>query len=201
MKLLPLLVALAACQGSPSKSQPAAGSAAPPGAPPVVQRAQICFDAITVVQHASCGSAATSLKQAQAGLEGTVAAMQKAGGEDVEKYEVVCSRMLLALEQDAAKLNCTLPIDPNLRTKMMERLSKYFAQRTPVTKTGDAAADALVAKVAAMRDAACACHDQACLDKLEVPTMPPTLPDAARDLVTKLLDDASRCAQRIGLHQ
>jgi hypothetical protein len=168
----------------------------------MVQRAQICFDAIAVVQHASCGSAATSLKAAQAGLEGTVAAMQKAGGEDVEKYETVCSRMLLALEQDAAKLDCTLPIDPDLRSKMVARVDKYFSQQlTPVTKTGDAAADELIAKVAAMRDAACACKDQTCLDKLEVPTMPPALPAAARDLVTKLLDDAARCSQRIGLHQ
>lgn len=203
MKLLPLLVALAACQGSPSKSQPApagsAGSAAPAG-PPMVSTAQVCLDAITVVKHASCANAQTSLKAAQAGLEGTVAAMQKAANSDPEQYDIICSRMLLALEQDATKLGCTLPIDAGLRTRMMAKLEKYFAQRTPVTKTGDADADDLIAKVAAMRDAACACTDQACLDKLQVPEMPPSLPDAARDQVTKLLDDATRCSQRIGMH-
>ena len=84
---------------------------------------------------------------------------------------------------------------------MMEKLDRYFAQRTQVTKTGDPAADDLIAKVAAMRDAACACQDQTCLDKLQIPSMPAHLPDAARDLVTKLLDDAARCAQRIGMRQ
>jgi hypothetical protein len=204
MKLLPVLVALAACQGSPSgsKSQPASGSAAPSAPPPVVRTAQVCLDAITVVRNASCGSAAPSLKAAEASLEGTVAAMAKTGdASDFEQYDIICSRMLLALEKDAVKLGCTLPIDPKLRTTMTEKLDRYFAQRTQVTKTGDPAADELIAKVAAMRDAACECPDQTCLDKLQVPSMPAKLPDAARDLVTKLLDDAARCAQRIGMHQ
>jgi hypothetical protein len=208
MKLLPVLVALAACQGSPSgsKSQPAPGSAAPSAAPtaapPVVRTAQVCLDAITVVRNASCGSAAPSLKAAEASLEGTVAAMAKTGdASDPEQYDIICSRMLLALEKDAAKLGCTLPIDPKLRTTMLQKLDRYFAQRTPVTKTGDPAADDVIAKVAAMRDAACACQDQTCLDKIQIPTMPSSLPDAARDLVKKLLDDAERCAQRIGMHQ
>ncbi len=204
MKLLPVLVALVACQGSSSgtKSQPAPGSAAPPTAAPMVRTAQVCLDAIAVVRNASCGSAAPSLKAAEASLEGTVAAMAKTGdASDPEQYDIICSRMLLALEKDAAKLGCTLPIDPKLRTTMMEKLDRYFAQRTQVTKIGDPAADDLIAKVAAMRDAACACQDQTCLDKLQIPSMPAKLPDAARDLVTKLLDDAARCAQRIGMHQ
>jgi hypothetical protein len=211
MKLLPVLVALAACQGSPSGSKPqpaagsaapAAGSAAPPAAPPMVRTAQVCLDAITVVRNASCGSAAPSLKAAEASLEGTVAAMTKTGdAADPEQYDIICSRMLLALEKDAIKLGCTLPIEPKLRTTMMEKLDRYFAQRTPVTKTGDPAADDLIAKVAAMRDAACACQDQTCLDKLQIPSLPSHLPDAARDLITKLLDDAARCGQRIGMHQ
>jgi hypothetical protein len=204
MKLLPVLVALAACQGSPSgsKSQPASGSAAPSAPPPVVRTAQVCLDAITVVRNASCGSAAPSLKAAEASLEGTVAAMAKTGdASDPEQYDIICSRMLLALEKDAAKLGCTLSIDPKLRTTMTEKLDRYFAQRTPVTKTGDPAADDVIAKVAAMRDAACACQDQTCLDKIQIPSMPSSLPDAARDLAKKLLDDAERCAQRIGMHQ
>jgi hypothetical protein len=210
MKLLPVLVALAACQGSPSKksqpapgsaAQPAPGSAAAPVAPPAVHTAQVCFDAITVVRNASCGSAAPSLKAAEASLEGTVAAMTKAGAAaDPEEYNIVCSRMLLALEGDASKLGCTLPIDPTLRTTMMEKLDRYFARRTPVTKTGDVAADELITQVAAMRDAACACKDQACLDKLQIPTMSPNLPPAARDLAKKLLEDAARCSQRIGMN-
>jgi hypothetical protein len=201
MKLLPLLVMLVACQGSSSTSQPAAGSAALPATAPMVRTAQVCLDAITVVRNASCGSAATSLAAAQAGLEGTVAAMRKAGDADPEQYDIICSRMLLALERDAAKLGCTLPIDPKLRTQMIEHLDRYFAQRTPVTKTGDPAADDVIAKIAAMRDAACACPDQACLDKLEIPSIPQHLPDAARDLAGKLLDDAARCSQRIGIRQ
>jgi hypothetical protein len=204
MKLLPVLVALVACQGSSSKtkSQPVSGSAVPPTTPPMVRTAQVCFDAIAVVRNASCGSAAPSLKAAEASLEGTVAAMAKTGdASDFEQYDIICSRMLLALEKDAAKLGCTLPIEPKLRTTMSEKLDRYFAQRTPVTKTGDAAADELIAKIAAMRDAACACQDQTCLDKLQIPSIPAKLPDAARDLATKLLDDAARCAQRIGMNQ
>ena len=204
MKLLPVLVALVACQGSSSgtKSQPAPGSAAPPTAAPTVRTAQVCLDAITVVRNASCGSAAPSLKAAEASLEGTVAAMAKTGdASDPEQYDIICTRMLLALEKDAAKLGCTLPIHPDLRTTMMKKLDRYFAQRTPVTKTGDPAADDVIAKVAAMRDAACACQDKTCLDKIQIPSMPSSLPDAARDLVKKLLDDSERCAQRIAMHQ
>lgn len=201
MKLLSVLVvALTACQGN-SSPKPAPGSAAPPVTPPVVRTAEVCTGGVVAVEHASCGSAGANLDAAKAGLEGTVAAMMKAGDGDIDKYDLICSRMLFALERDTAKLGCTLPIEPALRTRMMELLDRYFAQRTPVTKTGDPAADDVIAKIAAMRDAACACSDQSCLDKLQIPQIPSTLPAAARDLATKLLDDASRCAQRIGLRQ
>ena len=71
----------------------------------------------------------------------------------------------------------------------------------PLAKATGAYVNSALTKVAAMRDAACACQDQTCLDKIQIPSMPSNLPDAARDLVKKLLDDAARCAQRIGMRQ
>ena len=68
--------------------------------------------------------------------------------------------------------------------------------------TGDAASDAVIARIVAVRDAACECKDAACLDRVDqqlvaIGTLPATAPDAARTLGSKLLEDAGRCAARV----
>ena len=200
-----LLLALAACQ---AKSQPpAAGSAAPPvaagsAAPaPVAHTAEVCTGSLAALERSSCGSNEAGLTTARTSLEGIVNTMTKVGNADPTTYDVVCARMILALERDMGSAGCTLAIDAPLRERIQRTLDAYYNQRTPVTKTGDAASDELIGKLAALRDAACECRASACIDKLDpqlaaLPTLPATAPQAARGLASKLLDDAARCAQR-----
>lgn len=200
-----LLLALVACQ---AKSQPpAAGSAAPPVTPPVTPppgvtgTAEVCTGALAALDRSTCGSNEAGLRTARTSLEGIVNTMTKAGGADPNTYDIVCARMLLALERDIGSAGCTLAIDPALRGRIQRVLDAYYNQRTPVTKTGDAASDAMIGKLAGVRDAACECRTSACIEKLDpqlaaLPTLPATAPQAARDLASKLLDDAARCAQR-----
>ena len=197
-----LLLALVACQ---AKSQPpAAGSAAPPAAtpPPVATRtAEVCTASLAVLDHSSCGSGDAGLRAARTSLEGIINTMTKVGDANPKTYDIVCARMLVALEHDLGSAGCTLAVDPALRERVQRLLDEYYNQRTPVTKTGDATADDMITKLAAVRDAACECRTSACIDKLDpqlagLPTLPPTAPQAARDLASKLLDDAARCAQR-----
>jgi len=222
MKVLPLaaVLLLAACNEkqhdapapAPAPAPAVApGSAAAPGsAPPgpgsattaIPAADDVCRIGMDAIDHASCGSAAGSIKAARSSLETISSTVQTTGTNDPHGYEVTCSRLVDAIDRDAAKAGCTLAIDPALRARIAKTVEAYYAQRTPVTPTGDAAADAVIAKVAAMRDAACACKDQACLDKVDeqlvtIPAMPTTVSQAARDLGSKLLDDAARCAQRV----
>lgn len=209
MKSLALLLALAACQSksspppapAPTGSAPAAAAPATP--PPVTRTAEVCQASLGVLARASCPGNDAGLRTARTSLEGIVNTMTKVGDADPRTYDIMCARLLLALERDvtAGSAGCTLPIDADLRAKIQRTLDAYFNQRTEITKTGDAASDDAIAKLAAIRDAACECRTAACIDKLDskandLPTLPPTAPPPAKDLAGKVLDDAARCAQR-----
>ena len=211
MKSLALVVALAACQ-SPSHSPPPppAGSAAPaaptPAAPPVAApTAEVCKASLGVLERASCPSNEAGLRAAKTSLQGIINTMTQVGGGDPTSYDITCARMLIALERDIGpakgSAGCTLPIDTELRAKIQRTLDAYYNQHTDITKTGDAASDDAIAKLGAIRDAACECRSSACIDKLDakmndMPQLPTTAPQAAKDLAGKVLDDAARCAQR-----
>jgi hypothetical protein len=84
----------------------------------------------------------------------------------------------------------------------VKTLEEWYAQRTAVTPTGDAAADAVIAKIATIRDATCACEKSACLDEVDkqlasVGTFADNAPQGARDLGKKLLEDTARCAAKV----
>jgi hypothetical protein len=216
MKSLALVVALVACKGKPSPppSPPPAptstGSAPAAAPPPAAHTAEVCDASLGVLERASCPQNAAGLSAAKTSLEGIINTMTKVGDADPATYNIMCARLLLALERDVAgsgsagsagSAGCTLPIDPELRAKIQRTLDAYFGQHTEVTKTGDAASDAAIAKLAAIRDAACACRTSICIDKLgakmnDMPALPAAAPQAAKDLAGKVLDDAARCAQR-----
>ena len=221
MKLLPLVVlVLAACNEKPRQAPaapPATGSGSAVVAPAgsgsagsaasvanVAAADDLCRIGMDAIDHASCGSAAGQLGAARKSLETITATVQSTGTTDPHAYEVSCARLVDALAHDAKKAGCTITLDAGVQARVGKLVDEYYGQRTPVTPTGDAAADAVITKVAAMRDAACACKDQACIDKVDeqlvtIPAMPANASAAARDLATKLLDDASRCAQRAKL--
>jgi len=208
-----LLLALVACQDK-SHAPAAAGSAAPVGsaasmgsaapvAPPVAP-ATICLDSLAAIEHSSCSNQ-QALQTARTSFEGILRTMTNVGGGDAHSYDIVCARMLLALERDmkagSGSAGCALAIDPALRDRVQRTLDEYFNQRTPVTKTGDKATDDVIAAFAAMRDAACECRTSPCIDKLDaqaanLPLMPVNATQAAKDLASKMMDEAARCAQR-----
>lgn len=195
-------VPTAPAAGAGSGAQP--GSAAAGGsAPPLVP--DICKSSLGVLDRAVCKTpeASQGLLQARIGLE-RLGSTIGIGGSDPRQYQVMCSEMLRAIEQDATKLGCKLPIDAAQRKEIDGLLEWWYGQRTPVTPTGDADADAVIAKIVAVREATCQCRDAACLDRVQqqlvaVGTLPQAAPDAARTLGRKLLDDIGRCAARVRL--
>jgi hypothetical protein len=214
-KLVFAALLLVACKGdkppAPSPS-PASGSApvavaidaaAPAPTPPPAN--DVCQIGRAAIDAAKCAKpeVASQLAKVKKSLDGVVDMVKQLGdGGDPTKFHVMCAQMLLALERDATKLGCTVALDPANRDEIMKLLEAWYAQRTEVVKTGDAAADAVIDKLAAVRDATCACKDGACLAGLEkqllaVGEMPKTAPDAARTLGSKLLEDAARCANRV----
>jgi hypothetical protein len=187
--------------GAPAAA-PASGVA--PAAPATPETPDICRIGLDALDKATCTKPESrdSLVDARKAIARTSEAIGKLTAADPRQLQVMCAQMLLAIERDAAKLSCTLAIDARRRKEITTLLDAWFGQRTPVTPTGDAAADAVIARIAAVRDAACECRDAACLDRLdkqlgEVGTMPAAAPDAARKLGSKLLEDASRCASRV----
>ncbi len=230
MKLAPALIAavslLASCKDRPREGPPApapaaapapgsgAPSAAPPAPAPSADRAppaapagpvpDVCRMGLDALGRAACPTpeAQQSLADAKQSIDGIIETLGKVGSADQRQFQVVCGQLLLAIEQDAAKLGCTVPIEPARRKEIAALLEAWYGQRTAVVPTGHAAADAVIAKIAAVRDAACACRDRPCLEALQqqlgaVGEMPKAAPDAAKLLGSKLLEDAGRCAARV----
>jgi hypothetical protein len=173
--------------------------AAPDGPVP-----DICRMGLGALGKAACPKpeAEKALSDAKKSIDGIIETLSKVGNANERQFQVVCGQLLLALEEDAAKLGCTVPLEPARRKEIDAFLEAWYAQRTKVVPTGHAEADAVIAKIAAVRDAACACKDGACLDGLQkqlggVGEMPKSAPDAARVLGSKLLEDAGRCASRV----
>jgi hypothetical protein len=176
---------------------PAPADAAAPAAP------DTCKLGAAAIDGATCPTpeVRATLVAMKKSLDGVVQTVGQAAA-DPQQFSVMCAQLLLAIERDAKKQGCTLALPDDKRAEMMSVLDAWYARRTPVTPTGDAAADAIIAKIAAVRDATCECKDGACLESLTkklagVGEMPATAPQAARDLGSALLGDAARCANRV----
>jgi hypothetical protein len=221
MKLVQIAIAvslLASCKDRPREPSPSSGSspssgtapAAPAsgvpasGAPPAAPTPDICRNSYITLDRATCPTpeARQSLGEAKKAIGRIVETIGKIGGTDLRQLQAMCAQMFLAIESDAAKLKCEIPIDASQRKEIMTLLDAWYGQRTPVAPTGDATSDAVIARIAAIRDAACECRDPACLDRVDkqlvsIGPLPATAPDAARALGRKLLEDAGRCASRV----
>lgn len=207
-----LVVVLAGCKGDKPREQPPApvpsGSAPPASAPAIDAPAAeatpaLCELGLAAVAGATCEKPEmrASLMAMKRSLDGLVDTIGKASGDPVQ-FQVMCAQLVIAIERDAKRAGCTLAIDDLQRGELMAVLDAWYAHRTRVTPTGHAAADAVIAKIAAVRDATCECRDGACLDRVDkqlvaIGEMPPDAPQAARDLGSKLLEDAARCANRV----
>jgi hypothetical protein len=174
----------------------AAGSAASP--------ADICKIAVAALDKATCPTPELlqGLRETKGSIDRIVETVGQLGGANRSQFQVLCAQVLLAIERDAAKLKCVMAIDPGPRAEITALLDAWYGQRTPVVPTGDAASDAAIARMVAVRDAACECRDAACLDRVDkllvtLGPFPEKAPDAARTLASKLLEDAARCASRV----
>jgi hypothetical protein len=217
MKLVPIAIAavsvLASCKDKPRESPPASSSGPGPGAPPAARppgaapdpaAPDICRSSLGTIDQTECPTPELQrgLLDTKKAIGGIIETIGKIGNPDVRQFQVMCAQMILAIERDAAKLKCAMTIDAGLRKEIAALIDAWYAQRTPVAPTGDAAADAVIARIAAVRDAACVCQDAACLDRVDqqltgVGELPAAAPAAARTLGIKLLEDAERCASRL----
>jgi hypothetical protein len=194
-------------QGSSSGPSPGASPASPAPAPsaaadPAVP--DICKASLASLDGTSCTAPEIrqNLFDAKKAISGVVETIGKIGSADPRQFQVMCAQMLLAIERDVAKLKCAVAIDPRQRAEITAFLDAWYGQRTPVVPTGDSASDAMIARIVAVRDAACQCRDAACLDRVdkqlaEIGDLPATATPAARTLGSKLLEDAGRCASRV----
>jgi hypothetical protein len=215
--LIAAMSLLASCKDKPREPGPSPGSGAPsvqPAPAPAATAEQptpapaltpdVCRISLAAIEQATCKTpeARQGLLGARESIDKLVETIGKVGGADRREFQVMCAQMMLAIEQDAAKLGCTVAMDARRRTEITALLDAWYGQRTPVVPTGDAASDAVIARIVAVRDAACACRDAACLDRVDkqlatVGTLPEAAPAAARTLGGKLLEDAGRCASRV----
>jgi hypothetical protein len=199
------LVLLLACKSdkpAPAPA-PASGTAAAPADAAAPAMPDLCKLGGAAIEGATCPTpeARAGLIKMKNSLDGVVQTAGQASA-DPQQFSVMCAQLLLALERDAKKQGCTIALSDDKRAEIMKVLDTWYAKRTPVTPTGDAAADAVITKIAAVRDATCQCKDGTCLDDLTknlvaVGEMPATAPQAARDLGSALLADAARCANRV----
>ncbi len=209
MKLVVLALVIAGCKGDPKAVPPppasgsaVAGSAAAPASSPPAP--DICEVGAGVFEHASCTSplGMKVLEQAKRALSGTLDIARKASSSDPHQLQILCAQLVQALVRDAKSNGCKVELADADRTQIATLLDGYYAQRTAVVATGDAAADAVIARIAGVRDAMCACTDLACVTRVDkqldsIGTFAFGAPQLARDLGIKLLDDVSRCESRI----
>lgn len=120
------------------------------------------------------------------------------------KVDATCMQMLAALDHSVVKQGCTLELTAEEREKLKRDLDAYFAQRTPVTATGNAEVDAVVTRAAALRDKMCACDTMACAAGVDaqldtIGHLPKDVTPAASTLANRVVDDIGRCESRIKL--
>jgi hypothetical protein len=197
-----IALALVACKGDEKKPAPAPAPIAS-GSAPAAASAPVCEIGRAAVANATCTKpeAHASLQAAGKSFDGIIKTVTQASA-DPAQLDVMCAQLVLAIERDARKSECTLKLDVAQRRQVGEVIDHWYGQRTPITRTGDMAADAVIDRIGEVRDATCACKTQTCLDAVDqllvkVPKMSDTAPKEARDLGGKLIEDATRCANRV----
>jgi hypothetical protein len=185
---------------SGSGSAPApfpAGSNTAPTITPASE--QLCALGVAAIDATRCdvpklGMARTALANLQGAL--------KKGSTSDHETDAACGQLIQALERDLAKAKCTLALDAAGRTRLDRVMKAWYGRRTAVAPTGDRDSDAMIGRLAAVRDAACECGDSACIDGLtkqlkEVGALRDTATTRARTLASELLRDISRCTTRV----
>jgi len=200
MKLVALMVMLAACKGG-SRAEPKPGSAAPPG---TMAPLDICNIGLGALDKTTCDApdSANNLQRVQQAFRGILDTIQNTQPPDPRPLQMMCAQVFLAMQRDVEKLHCTTGITGDQHAAIAAALEAWYAQRTPVSPTGDQASDAVIAKIAAVRDHMCACTDMACLERVDkeldtLGSLPANAPAQATQLGRALLEDVGRCESKI----
>jgi hypothetical protein len=195
VRVLFAVALLAACS---KKSDPPGPPPPPPG--PAVD---ICDLGTRALDHVTCSSGSgAAVGQARKTFVGFVDAIRKASQADAHQFQIMCAQMLTALEKDTVKNGCTMEMSPADRASLKAVLEGYYAERTKIAPTGDAASDAVIAHIGEIRESMCACSTMMCLEMIDkqletIGSLPATAPQPAHDLGNKLIDDIGRCEARI----
>ena|SRR5438094_1558551 len=205
MKLVALGAVIWSSLGCRDRQPEVAGSATGSAPSAVASTAiEACAVGTRAIERVKCPSPADAaqVNRARQQLQGVVAMLGSGGLAGTEQIQIACAQMILAVDRDAGKLHCTLDLTADERARLAALLEAWYARRTPVVPTGDVAADAVIARVVEVRDAACACTDTRCLDRVDgklvaIGAFAPSAPKAARDLGAALMDDIGRCAARV----
>lgn len=198
------IIALVLAVGCGSKdSSPSAGSAAPVARPSVTDPVGFCERARAVlIGRRKCFPEDTSIKMA---LETLDDAETNAPQDPQLRHNVGggCAMTLDSMMRAEQPRNCPLDVTDSERKELADFLTAWFAERTDAPTTGNADTDTALGKLAAQRDAACACKDLACahkvgdgLDKAKL-SLPSDAPAAALAAAGKMIDEVTRCRQKL----
>jgi hypothetical protein len=200
MKLVVLAVLLAIGCGSKGEPSGSGGSGARAARPTVTDPLGFCERAqMVMVGRRKCFPEDTSIRM---GIEeiGDLVSSAPADPEPRRRVAVKCAVMLDGMMRVEQPKNCPLDVTDEERTELTAFLTAWYGERTAAPATGHVASDAALVKLAAQRDAACACKDLACARKLgdEVnATLPTDAPAPATAAAAKMVDEVARCRQKL----
>jgi hypothetical protein len=178
-------------------------SDAPPPPPPPAPNVDICDLGTRALDRVTCSSGSgAAVGQARKTFVGFVDAVRKASQADAHQFQIMCAQMLQALEKDTTKAGCTMEMSPADRGNLKAVLDSYYAERTKIVPTGDAASDLVIDHIGEIRESMCACSTMMCLEMIDkqldtIGALPPKAPQSAHDLGNKLIDDIGRCEAKI----
>ncbi len=198
----------AGCKGksAPAASTGSAAAAAVVGTAATPGTTTPAFDACglgtrLLAEVTPCASTANAKdwKMTQQGFTTVADTVRKTGNAS---SQIMCAQMLQAVEGDLGKIGCTMTVSSAERTQLADLMASWYAQRTPVVPTGDAASDEVITRIARARDRMCACTDLACLTEVDATldllgAFPKSAPAKAKELGGKLVDDMGRCETRV----
>src|SRR5512139_1962655 len=134
MKLVVITaLALLGCKDDKPREAPAPQPAPPPAtavdAQP--QGPDLCKLGSTAVDQATCAKPETkqTLLKAKKSLDGVVQTVGQTSADPVQ-FQVMCAQLVLAIERDAKKADCTLAISDAQRAEMMAVLDAWYGRRT-----------------------------------------------------------------------
>lgn len=202
MKICALaLLAVLGC-GSAKETKPAQGSAVPVERPSVTDPIGFCARTTNLIlARRKCFPEDTSLQMALdevAGLE----AKAPAPADARRAVAAQCAVMLDSMMRVQQPKNCPLDVTDTERAELSAFLTAWYGERTAVPAQLDGAATVALTKVAELRDAACACTSTDCaraaITKLtaSLGALPAESKEAS-DASTKMIDEATRCKQKL----